>query len=87
LSEVIHLNPVIFDDYYEVEFSDGEKIKCNADHLWLVHDRTLFKRNHELSDLRLLNTEYIYHHLDRNNNNPNRIGHDWNFHIPVHKPI
>ena len=35
--EVIHLNPVIWDDCYEIVFDDGEKIKCNLVHLWKIY--------------------------------------------------
>ncbi len=37
-TEVIHMNPIIIDDVYEIEFEDGEKIKCNKEHLWVVKD-------------------------------------------------
>ena len=36
LTEVIHLNPIIFEDVFEVEFEDGEIIECNGEHLWQV---------------------------------------------------
>lgn len=36
LTTVIHLNPIIIEDVYEVEFEDGEIIKCNAEHLWMI---------------------------------------------------
>ena len=36
--DVIHLNPVIFDDEYIVTFEDGEEIHCNGEHLWAVYD-------------------------------------------------
>ena len=35
---VIHLNPIVFDEVYEVEFEDGEKIECNGEHLWEISD-------------------------------------------------
>ena len=34
LTEVIHLNPVVFEKVYKVYFEDGEIIKCNGEHLW-----------------------------------------------------
>jgi len=57
LSEVIHLNPIIFEEYYEVEFSDGEIIKCNGEHLWIIH-----KNDSQI----LLDTNYIYKNKKNN---------------------
>ena len=37
-TEVIHLNPIIFEEVYEVEFEDHEIIECNREHLWMVCD-------------------------------------------------
>ena len=38
LTEVIHLNPIVIENEYVVEFEDGEKISCNSEHLWKVFD-------------------------------------------------
>lgn len=41
LTEVIHLNPIIISNEFDVSFEDGEIIKCNQDHLWFVYDNIL----------------------------------------------
>lgn len=86
LSEVIHLNPIIFDDYYIVEFDDGEKIKCNGEHLWLVYDKNFHKKGQTLDDCRLLNTDYIYNNFNRGKNYSSGDN-DYTFYIPINKPI
>lgn len=35
-TKVIHLNPIVIEEVYEVIFEDGEKIECNGEHLWTV---------------------------------------------------
>lgn len=57
LTEVIHLNPIIFDYVYIVEFEDGEKIECNADHLWNIYD---INKNIIIKD-----TFWIYKHINK----------------------
>lgn len=38
-TKVVYISPIFNNhDCYEVEFEDGEKIKCDADHLWYVYD-------------------------------------------------
>ena len=68
LTEVIHLNPIIFEDVFEVEFEDGEIIECNGEHLWGVYDafesnqdfKLIIKETQELYNLmRLKNKEVI----------------------------
>lgn len=34
-TEVIHLNPIIFEKIYKIYFEDGETIECNGEHLWV----------------------------------------------------
>lgn len=51
-TEVIHLNPIIFEDVYKVYFEDGEEIECNGEHLWTVYDN-------KKSSLYVGETQYI----------------------------
>ena len=57
LTEVIHLNPIIFEQVYEVEFDDGEIIKCNAEHLWCVC-------NSKDSLFNIVETKELYNYLN-----------------------
>ena len=50
-TEVIHLNPIIIEDVYEVEFEDGEIIECNAEHLWVVKKKEIME---------LVETSYLW---------------------------
>ena len=85
LTEVIHLNPVIFEDVYEVEFEDGEIIECNMEHLWSVYDRNFLKRKEEKITC-LRNTGFLYDNFKHvYSNNPNKI--EYRFHIPCNAPI
>jgi hypothetical protein len=59
LTQVIHLNPIIFDNVYEIEFEDGEKIQCNKEHLWQVYDEYIGK-------ILLVNTLYIKENIKEN---------------------
>ena len=62
LTEVLHLNPIIFEDVYEVELEDGEIIECNQEHLWSVYDKTFLKRK-EGKQLCLRNTDFLYNNF------------------------
>lgn len=57
LTEIIHLNPIIFEQIYEVEFDDGEIIKCNAEHLWCVC-------NSKDSLFNIVETKELYNYLN-----------------------
>ena len=69
-TEVIHLNPIILEEVYEVKFSDGEIIKCNAEHLWEVYESG--------DELKIVDTHYIYKNLNDSSNNHR-------FYVPVSK--
>lgn len=69
-TEVIHLNPIILEEVYEVKFSDGEIIKCNAEHLWEVYESG--------NELKIVDTHYIYKNLNDSSNNHR-------FYVPVSK--
>lgn len=56
---VLHLNPIIFDEVYEIEFEDGEKIECNGEHLWKVKDKKL-NRNWEIQE-----TQYLFNNFSK----------------------
>ena len=81
---VCHLNPIIFDEVYEVEFEDGEKIECNADHLWYVFDRDFDKNNNYEDKWVLRNTDFIYHNFLRKRKDGHK---DYRFHVPLTKPV
>lgn len=55
-TEVIHLNPIIIEDVYEVEFEDGEIIECNAEHLWVVKKKGIME---------LVETSYLCSYYQR----------------------
>lgn len=55
LVEVIHLNPIIWDEVYKVEFEDGEIIECNGQHLWSVCDEVRKDETNQVYD-----TEFLY---------------------------
>ena len=59
LTEVIHLNPIVIEDVYEVEFDDGEVVECNMEHLWSVYDRNFNQRRIEKVQC-LRNTGFLY---------------------------
>lgn len=51
-TKVIAISPIFYDhDCYEVEFSDGEKIIADADHLWEVNDH---------NQIKTINTELMF---------------------------
>lgn len=85
LTEVIHLNPIIFDDVYEVEFEDGEKIQCNGDHLWGVYDRSFDKWNRYDDKYVLRSTDFLYCHFNDRFKDDNSK--DYRFHVQIAKPI
>lgn len=58
LTKVIHLNPIIIEPSYEIEFSDGDIVKCNKDHLWAIIDN-----NHKDYHCHIRSTDYIYHNF------------------------
>ena len=60
LTTVMHLNSIVIDDEYIVEFEDGEKVSCNAEHLWKVRDLSFDKNNKYEDKWVLRNTEFIY---------------------------
>lgn len=58
-TKVIATSPIFYDhDCYEVEFSDGEKIIADADHLWEVH---------YMNSIYVKNTATLYQMYYRNN--------------------
>lgn len=69
LTEVIHLNPVVFDDEFDIYFEGGEVIKCNQDHLWFIYDK-------KLNEYFVIDTRTIFWFL----NNPSQ---DKEFLIPT----
>lgn len=85
LTEVLHLNPVIFDTVYEVEFEDGEKIKCNADHLWNVRDVSFDKNNRYKDKMVTRSTDFIYNHF--NDRRKKDGSNDYRFYVPLSEPI
>ena len=83
LTEVLHLNPIIFEEVYEVELEDGEIIKCNQEHLWSVYDKTFLKRKED-KQLCLRSTDFLYNNFKIQRSN----GYvEYRFHIPCCKPI
>lgn len=77
LSEVVSLNPIIFDEYYEIKFSDGEIIKCNGEHLWLIY----CNKNKSESPI-LLETKILYEVFNKNAKDQAK-----DFYIPLSKPL
>lgn len=84
LTEILHLNPIIFDEVYEVEFEDGEIVQCNADHLWSVYDRNFLKRKTE-KILCERSTDFLYYKFKTKYPDDKKI--EYRFHIPNCKPI
>ncbi len=82
LTEVIHLNPIIFEEVYEVEFEDGEVIEANSSHLWSVYDKSFMQRRERQTCLR--NTDFLYSKflIERTDGNK-----EYRFHIPLCKPL
>ena len=84
LTEVIHLNPIIFEEIFEVEFEDGEIIECNGEHLWQVYDFTSYKhlprialREHK----KIIETNKIFNNVRMKNKS------NFRYAIPIHQPI
>ena len=82
-TKVVHLNPIVFDEVYEVEFEDGEIIECNADHLWQVWDAGFDRYNKYEDKWVIRSTDFIYNNLVRNKTK----GVDYRFRVPLNKPI
>lgn len=82
LTEVLHLNPIIFEDVYEVEFEDGEIVRCNSEHLWGVYDK-YFKQRAENKELCERSTDFLYYNFKLNSNG--KI--EYRFHVPCCEPI
>lgn len=83
LTEVIHLNPIIFEDVFEVEFEDGEIIECNGEHVWQVWDKN-FRKHKEGSFPCLRNTWFLYDNIQKEKQKK-KIEH--RFHVSCNKPI
>ena len=60
---VIHLNPVVFEEVFEVEFEDKDIIECNREHLWTVCD--LKQTQNEWNTYE---TEYLYQQIVKQDN-------------------
>lgn len=87
-TKVIHLNPIIIEEVYEVEFEDGEIIECNGEHLWYVYDKIFDRHNKYGSKWRLVNTDYIYYRFNQvNKKNKEQKHNDYAFSVPMTKPI
>ena len=84
LTEVIHLNPIVIEDVYEVEFDDGEVVECNMEHLWSVYDRNFNQRRIEKVQC-LRNTGFLYDNFKLVNSKNGKV--EYRFHVPVAKPI
>ena len=84
LTEVIHLNPIVIEDVYEVEFDDGEVVECNMEHLWSVYDRNFNQRRIEKVQC-LRNTGFLYDNFKLVNSKNGKV--EYRFHVPVTKPI
>ena len=81
-TKVVHLNPIVFDEVYEVEFEDGEIIECNADHLWQVWDLQEQKnRKKEDQKTTIKSTFELYGNIFKKGSTSHR------FAIPLTKPI
>lgn len=89
LTEVIHLNPIIFEEVYEVEFEDGDIIECNADHLWFVKDSSFDKRNKYDTKWVTRSTDFIYNNFNRvkRGKKAEKGWNDYRFFVPMNNPI
>ncbi len=86
LTTVMHLNSIVIEDEYLIEFEDGEKISCNAEHLWKVKDLS-FDRNNKYEDKWVLrNTEFLYDNFDKRRI-PEKNRNDNRFFVPMTKPV
>lgn len=86
LTTVMHLNSIVIEDEYLIEFEDGEKISCNAEHLWKVRDLSFDKNNKYEDKWVLRNTEFLYDNFDKRRI-PERNRNDNRFFVPLTKPI
>lgn len=86
LTTVIHLNSIIIEDEYLIEFEDGEKISCNAEHLWKVRDLSFDKNNKYEDKWVLRNTEFLYDNFDKRRI-PEKNRKDNRFFVPLTKPV
>lgn len=57
-TKVIQLHPIVIEDEYIIEFSDGEKISCNKEHLWEVYYYDEKTRKCSI-DTKILSTEEL----------------------------
>ena len=89
LTEVIHLNPIIFEEVYEVEFEDGDIIECNADHLWYVKDSGFDKRNKYDTKWVTRSTDFIYNNFNKvkRGRKAEKGWNDYRLFVPMNKPI
>ena len=62
-TKVVHLNPVVFEEVFEVEFEDKDIIECNREHLWTVCD--LKQTQNEWNTYE---TEYLYQQFVKQDN-------------------
>ena len=62
LTEVVHLNPIVIENVYEIEFEDGEVIECNGEHFWSVYDEQMRFTTLDTKSLlnKILKKEKIY---------------------------
>ena len=86
LTTVMHLNSIIIEDEYLIEFEDGEKISCNAEHLWKVRDLSFDKNNKYEDKWVLRNTEFLYDNFDKRRI-PEKNRKDNRFFVPLTKPV
>lgn len=61
-TKVIELHPIIYDDTYEIEFDDGEKIQCNKEHLWSVYTNKDDRIKSKDRELEIVSTEALYNY-------------------------
>ena len=64
LTEVIHLNPIIFEDVYKIIFEDGEEIECNGEHLWKIYDKCSSNKSLLLEK----DTQFLYDYYSNTDN-------------------
>jgi len=78
MCRVTHATPVMHErPCYRVHFSDGERIVCDADHLWTVHDR--YSRRNPLT----LSTQQMVDRVDL----PSRRRTEKRYRIPLTQPL
>ena len=86
LTEVMHLNSIVIEDEYVVEFSDGEKISTNAEHIWKVKDLSFDKYNKYEDKWVLRNTEFLYDNFKSRKRNGGK-DYENRFYVPLTKPV